>query len=126
MTYDTLSTFRQRVYGYLGKAHDATFELMDAVLTTRHAYSFAELSQSPLFRRRWPSLYEALQDTRPQRQRLMELYCEQIPGQSPIVLAGDHTGWSRPEAHCLPERTYEHGAQGSGRGGAITVWDAEP
>ncbi|MDJ0716387.1 MAG: hypothetical protein QNJ54_19620, partial [Prochloraceae cyanobacterium] len=38
---------------------DATFELMDAVLLTRKAYSFAELSLSPVFRRKWCSLYEA-------------------------------------------------------------------
>jgi hypothetical protein len=119
MHHDTLSSFRHRIYGYLGKAQDATFELIDAVLTTRHVYSFAELSQSPLFRRRWPSLYEALQDSRPQRQRLMGLYCQQIPRQTPIVLAGDHTSWSRPAARCLPERTHEHSAQG-GRG-VVTV-----
>jgi hypothetical protein len=107
MHHDTLSSFRHRIYGYLGKAQDATFELIDAVLTTRHVYSFAELSQSPLFRCRWPSLYEALQDSRPQRQRLMGLYCQQIPRQTPIVLAGDHTSWSRPAARCLPERTHE-------------------
>jgi hypothetical protein len=82
MHHDTLSSFRHRIYGYLGKAQDATFELIDAVLTTRHVYSFAELSQSPLFRRRWPSLYEALQDSRPQRQRLMGLYCQHIECQA--------------------------------------------
>jgi hypothetical protein len=62
------------------------------VLTTRHVYSFAELSQSPLFRRQWSSAYESLQDSRPQRQRLMGLYLEQLPRDVPIVLAGDHTG----------------------------------
>jgi hypothetical protein len=40
MHHDTLSSFRHRIYGYLGKAQDATFELIDAVLTTRHVYSF--------------------------------------------------------------------------------------
>ncbi len=74
MTYDSLYGFRQRAHQYLGRAHDATFELIDAVLTTRHVYSFAELSQSPLFRRQWSSAYEALEDSRPQRQRLMRLY----------------------------------------------------
>jgi hypothetical protein len=43
MHHDTLSSFRHRIYGYLGKAQDTTFELIDAVLTTRHVYSFAEL-----------------------------------------------------------------------------------
>jgi hypothetical protein len=73
-----LQAFRQAAYNYLGKAHDATFELTDAVLLTRNAYSLADLSLSPVFRRRWSSIYEALQDSRPQRQKLMKLYLEQM------------------------------------------------
>ena len=121
MTYDSLSRFRERAHGYLGRAHDATFELVDAVLTTRHVYSFVELSQSPLFRRQWSSAYEALQDSRPQRQRLMQLYLEQIPNDAPIVLAGDHTGWPRPEAKRLRERTYEHQASNNGSLGPVSL-----
>ena len=70
-TFAKLQTFRQAAYNYLGKAHDATFELTDAVLLTRSAYSLADLSLSPVFRRRWPSIYEALQDCRPQRRILL-------------------------------------------------------
>ncbi|MHC5772244.1 MAG: hypothetical protein ACYTXI_43420, partial [Nostoc sp.] len=33
-----LEEFRQAAYNYLGRAHDATFELMDAILLTRNAY----------------------------------------------------------------------------------------
>jgi hypothetical protein len=50
--------FRQEVYNRLGAAHDATFELTDAVLLTRNAYSLADLSLSPVFRRKWPSIYQ--------------------------------------------------------------------
>jgi hypothetical protein len=121
MPYDSLYGFRQRAHQYLGRAHDATFELVDAVLTTRRVYSFAELSQSPLFRRQWSSVYEALQDSRPQRQRLMRLYLEQIPRDGPIVLAGDHTGWPRPEAKRLRERTYEHQADSGGSLGPVSL-----
>ncbi|MGB3310515.1 MAG: NF041680 family putative transposase [Nodosilinea sp.] len=121
MSYDSLYGFRQRAHQYLGRAHDATFELVDAVLTTRHIYSFAELSQSPLFRRQWSSAYEALQDSRPQRQRLMRLYLEQMPSDGPIVLAGDHTGWPRPEAKRLRERTHEHQANSSGSLGPVSL-----
>ncbi|WP_242054668.1 hypothetical protein [Nostoc sp. FACHB-190] len=60
-----LEEFRQAAYSYLGRAHDATFELMDAILLTRNAYSLADLSLSPAFRRKWSSIYEALQDSRP-------------------------------------------------------------
>lgn len=103
-----LKAFRQAVYENLCRAHDATFELTDAVLLTRKAYCLADLSLSPVFRRKWSSVYEALQDTRPQRQKLMKLYIQQIPSHERIVLAGDHTAWSRPNAVTLQDRTIEH------------------
>lgn len=51
MNYKRLALFRQEVYELINLAKDATFELMDAVLTTRHAYSLADFSLSPFFRR---------------------------------------------------------------------------
>ncbi|MGJ5634910.1 NF041680 family putative transposase, partial [Nostoc sp. CALU 1950] len=90
------------------RAKDATFELTDAILLTRNVYSLADLSLSPVFRRKWPSIYEALQDSRPQRQKLMQLYIKQIPVEGRPLLAGDHTNWPRPDAVTLQERTYEH------------------
>lgn len=109
-TFAKLKTFRQAAYNYLGKAHDATFELTDAILLTRSAYSLADLSLSPVFRRRWPSIYEALQDCRPQRQKLMRLYIEQMPKDVRPLVAVDHTPWPRPDAVTLQERTIEHQA----------------
>jgi hypothetical protein len=103
-----LEEFRQAAYGYLGKAHDATFELTDAILLTRNIYSLADLSLSPVLRRKWPSIYEAIQDTRPEPDKLMQLYIQQMPEQGPVLLAGDHTPWSRLEAVTLKERTIEH------------------
>jgi hypothetical protein len=69
-----LKEFRQVAYEYLGRAKDATFELTDAILLSRNVYCLADLSLSPVFRRKWSSIYEALQDSRPQRQKLMRLY----------------------------------------------------
>ncbi len=114
-TFDQLRAFRQAAYERLGKARDATFELTDAVLLTRNAYSLADLSLCPVFRRKWPSIYEALQDSRPQRQKLMKLYIEQIPGYVRPILAGDHTIWPRPEAVTLQERTRRALLHGSAR-----------
>ena len=73
MKRTSLEEFRQAAYQHLGRAKDATFELTDAILLTRNVYCLAELSLSPVFRRKWPSIYEALQDSRPQRQKLMQL-----------------------------------------------------
>lgn len=109
-----LKGFRQDAYERLGKAHDATFELMDAVMLTRNAYCLADFSLCPVFRRKWSSSYEALQDCRPQRQKLMQLYIKQMPDVEQIILAGDHTAWSRPEATTLQERTVEHYTTGGG------------
>ena len=52
-----LKAFRQAAYNYLCRAHDATFELTDAVMLTRNAYSLADLSLYPGFRRKWSSAY---------------------------------------------------------------------
>ena len=53
----------------------------------------------------------ALEDSKPPREELMGSYIEQIPYTQQIVLAGDHTAWSRLEARTLRERTYEHQAR---------------
>ena len=43
-----LQKFRTEAYNLIGRAKDATFELMDAVLTTKTAYCWADFSLSPL------------------------------------------------------------------------------
>ena len=116
-----LEEFRQVAHKYLGRAKDATFELTDAILLTRNVYSLADLSLSPVFRRKWSSIYEALQDSRPQRQKLMQLYIKQIPLKGRPLLAGDHTNWSRPDAVTLQERTYEHSGTSIAGNKPITV-----
>lgn len=103
-----LIQFRQTVYALFGPARDALFELTDAVLTTPNAHSFAEFSCSIYFRRRWPSLYAALQDGRPDREGLMRLYCQHVLGAGRPTLVGDHTAWPRPSAYTLQDRTVEH------------------
>ena len=106
--YGRLSAFRARAYERLGTAKDALFELMDAVLLTPSANSFAELSLSPVFRRRWPSVYESLQDGRPDRDGLLALYADLISGEDRPLLVGDHTAWPRLSARTLRDRTIEH------------------
>ena len=105
---NTLITFRQTAYECLGNARDAQFELTDAVLMRLAANSFVELSLSPVFRRRWESVYEAIQDGRPDREALMRWYTAHIPAWPRPLLAGDHTAWPRLSARTLRERTIEH------------------
>lgn len=127
MEYDRYQKFRQEIYQMLGKAKDATFELMDSVMTTRNVSCLAEFSLSPLFRRKWSSTYEALQDSRPNRNKLMKRYIEEIPSSEYVLLGIDHTAWSRRGAKTLKDRTYEHQASSNnsvtiGQGYSTIAW----
>ena len=106
--FNKLIEFRQVAYGLLGNARDALFELSDAVIQMRQVQSFAEFSCAPAFRRKWPSVYEALQDGRPDRAGLLQLYLSQLAASERLVLAGDHTAWSRLWAETLSGRSYQH------------------
>ena len=86
-----LQAFRQACFGCLGPAQDAQFELGDAVLLSPSVSSFVELSLCPVFRRRWPSVYAALQDGRPDRKALLGGYLGELPSERPLLFAGDHT-----------------------------------
>lgn len=112
---NNLIEFRQASYERLGRAKDALFELSDALMITPQAPSLAHLSMSPLFRRKWPSVYEALQDGTPDRQALLKLYSTHVQTSAcptlstlRVLLAGDHTAWPQPLARTLAERTYLH------------------
>ncbi|MEM7591380.1 MAG: NF041680 family putative transposase [Cyanobacteria bacterium P01_A01_bin.83] len=103
-----LKLFRDQVYHCLGNAKDAVFELTDAAILTRSPESLAELSLSPVFRRKWHSTYEALEDCNPSREKMMTIYSQQIASNQRPLLVGDHSAWFRPDAVTLQERTYEH------------------
>jgi len=86
--------------------------------------------ERPLFNRQWSSVYEALQDCRPDRKKLMMLYIKQLQQQVPttehILVAIDHTAWGRPDAQTLKDRTHEY-QKGSivGQGYSTIAWIPE-
>ena len=80
----------------------------DTVLATPAVNSFAELACAPVFRRRWASLYEALQDGRPDREALLRLYVQQLPTGGRLLFAGDHTASPRLAAPTLRYRKIVH------------------
>ena len=130
MNSERLKDFRQAAYDLLVKAKDATFELMDSVMTTRNVSCLAEFSLNPLFNRQWPSVYEALQDCRPERKKLMMLYIKQLQQQVPttehILVAIDRTVWGRPDAKTLKDRTHEYqGGVIIGQGYSTIAWIPE-
>jgi len=60
MNSERLKDFRQAAYELLVRAKDATFELMDAVMTTRNASCLAEFSLSPVFNRQWQAYLRSI------------------------------------------------------------------
>lgn len=106
--FNKLIQFRQAAYDLLGAARDALFELTDAVIQMRQIHSFVELSCAPAFRRQWSSAYEALQDGRPDRSGLLQLYLQHIDLDQRLLLAGDHSAWPRLWAETLEGRSYQH------------------
>jgi hypothetical protein len=109
MIFNQLQQFCKTLYNTLGNARDAVFDLMDAVLVSACIVSFVSLSQSPVFRRQWSSVYAALQDHRLPRAKVLKLLVQQIPTQEQPLLAGDASRWQRPAAKTLKDRTLSGG-----------------
>ena len=109
MIFNQLQEFCKTLYNTLGNARDAVFDLMDAVLVSACIVSFVSLSQSPVFRRQWSSVYAALQDHRLPRAKVLKLLVQQIPTQEQPLLAGDASRWQRPAAKTLKDRTLSGG-----------------
>ena len=111
MNSDTLFAFRRGLYGCFCKAGDALMNLADALLTQTSARSLPELTLSPFFERRWPSLYEALQDADMDREALQRLFAKYAPLPHPaerLVLGGDASSILRVCSKTAQDRTYVH------------------
>ena len=107
--YNNLIKFRQAIYeqGLVGY-RDSQFELMDALLSNMRVQSYAELTLSPLFRRRWASGYAAVEDGRQDTECLRRLFCRQVPAVGVQVFPLDTTVWPHPSARTLEGLVYEH------------------
>jgi hypothetical protein len=108
MYFNTLDRLRQQMYGCFERSRDALFNLSDALLSESQARSLPELSLSVFFERRWPSVYEALQDGRINVERLREVcvqtLLETIPTDEPIWLGIDSSSMQRLEADSSADR----------------------
>jgi DDE superfamily endonuclease len=108
MNVNTLNEFRHAMYSCLERAGDALFNTVDALSSETAAHSFPELSQSPFFARKWPSLYEALEDGKISAKRLREVMVEfaPLPQASSCVFVGvDTSDLYRKEAETVADRT---------------------
>jgi len=102
-----LGADRAALYACFTRARDALFDLCDALATDPGARSFVALSQAPCFQRRWPSVYEALEDGQIERTALRALFTATAPRPAAgarTVLALDSSPIARPYARTAPDR----------------------
>lgn len=116
--FTRLRRFRQQAYQLFNHRQDAFFELLDAVIQTPVACSFAELSLAPACHRQWHSLYKALAQVTYDQQALDELCLAEVPTDQVAHFAIDVWSVRRMRSPTLQERRYCHGAarEVSGRG----------
>src|SRR5947207_8730715 len=108
MNLNTLNEFRHAVFGCFKRAGGALFNTIDALSSETAAQSFPELSLSPLFQRRWPSLYEAFEDGQIDGEKLRQVFVQfaPLPGTGEYVFVGvDTSNLSRREAATSADRT---------------------
>ena len=130
-----LIEFRQAIYehGMLSRK-DALFDVLDALLATGSVSSFAMLSQSERFQRKWPSLYAGVEDGQLDSVWLRIFLGTQVPSKGICVFPLDGSPWQRPRARTLEDRQYVYQASTDVNGGTVTIgypyslleWCAEP
>ena len=126
---NNLIEFRQALYQHgFTRLRDAQFELVDALLLSGPVRSFAELSLSPVFRRKWPSAYAAIQDGAQDTRSvprvfdwLKEYLCSQVTAQSVQPRLHRGSAWPRPRSPTLPERQYVHSPTAAVDGSSIVI-----
>jgi len=130
-----LIEFRQAVYEQgMPARRDALFNVLDALLCEGSVSSFAMLSQSEQFARKWPSLYAAVTDGKIDSAWLREYLARQVLSQGVCVFPIDGSPWPRPRSRVLEDRQYIYQASSDVNGGTVTVgypyslleWCVEP
>ncbi len=103
-----LIEFRQATYDSFTRSGDALFELVDALMLSPQLKSFPDLSTVPVFRRRWSSLYECLQDGRIDEWKKLSLLLKTLPSSERPLLVGDHTALPRLRTQTLEDVSIQH------------------
>lgn len=119
--FTPLREFRQQCYGVFKNCKDAFFNLLDAVIQTSSARSFAELSLASACERQWPSLYKAIEQVSYDQQALDELCLERVPTTEVAHFAIDVTSVRRMCSPTLKDRCYCHGAAREVAGNGVVI-----
>jgi hypothetical protein len=114
--------FRQAIYeNGMTARRDAQFDLLDALVAEGQVSSFARLSQSEQFRRKWSSAYAAVEDGQLDDAWLRKYLAQQVPGQKICLFALDGSSWPRPRARTLEDRQFVYQASSDVNGGTVTI-----
>ncbi|GAC1406639.1 MAG: hypothetical protein NVSMB49_26340 [Ktedonobacteraceae bacterium] len=111
MDINELRRFRHDVYASFVRGKDALFNSVDALIAETQIKSFPELSQSPWFERKWPSLYEAFEDGRIDEEHLRETFAtflRQPDAYHWQWIGIDASKIARPDAVTSADRTAQH------------------
>ena len=116
-----LIEFRQTVYEQVLTARqDAQFEAVDALLLKGRVASFPWLSTAGCFQRKWPSLYDAIEQGQQDVAGLQPFLVRQVSKSGIQYWSLDGSAWPRLQARTLPERQYVY-APGRGFKGKPVV-----
>ena len=120
--FNNLIEFRQAIYDNgLTKARDAQFELIEALLVGAVIRSYPEFSLLPVFRRKWPSVYAAIEDGEQDNKWLERWFIQQVPTEGPVLYSLDGTAWPHSAARTLADRQYVFSPTAAVDGGSIVV-----
>jgi hypothetical protein len=112
MNDTTLKQIRYEIYKCFDRAGDTLLNLVDALLCETQAQSLPELSQSPFFERKWPSVYEALEDgkinVKQLRAVLVKSLLEASGDNEQVWIAVDGINIERPDAETSEDRGIIH------------------
>jgi hypothetical protein len=106
--WEALRAFRHEVYKLFGCRRDALFEILDAVLSAPSLETPAHLSLTPICRRGWGSLYDALNAGTMDLTRLETLVASYPLESQTAWYAVDASVWPRCDAETSPDRGYYH------------------
>src|SRR5438128_12092317 len=108
MHFNPWQQVRQQMYDCFERSADALFNVSDALVSESQARSLPELSLSVFFQRRWPSVYEALQDGRIDVEGLRAVFVQALledkPTDEPVWIGLDSSSMERLEAKSSRER----------------------
>jgi len=119
--FNSLRQFRAGVYHRFGARRDALFDLVDAATVAGLVPSLAYLSLTPVHRRGWGSLYDALAVGAMDVPALRELVGRWPLDDGQPIYALDTSVWPRDDAETSPARGYYYSSSRQSAGQPIVA-----